>query len=79
MHVRQGSRRAAGKLGETFGSQRTDGGVGFKPCIDGWDLSRDGGVGRGGGQKRKKKKENPGRPRCQVQAKIGDLTLVSEQ
>lgn len=31
------------KLGETFSSRRTDGGVGSKPGIDGWDLSRDGG------------------------------------
>lgn len=41
------------KLGETFSSRRTDGGVGFKPGIDGWDLRRDGGEGL----KNKKKKK----------------------
>lgn len=51
LHVRQGNRRAVGKPGETFGvcSERTDGGVGREPGLDGWDFERR-------TQKKKKKK-----------------------
>lgn len=74
LHVRQGNGRAVGKPGETFGvcSERTDGGVGREPGLDGWDFER-----RTQNKTKKKRCIQVGQVDKRA-TKIADLTPVSD-